>query len=156
MRGMGEVVYGMVKEVPGMMAVIFIDKDGIPLVSAGEFDFDSYDLGAIGAACLESCQILGGDLGQFWIENVIIEFDDWKVFQCPTDTCAMLILANKCADVDAIRQEAKNNIESLSHARGIEWSQGKFMPPPMLHKTQTDQGCDIEPLKLIPLFGEKA
>ena len=156
MIGMGEIVDDMVKEVPGIMAVIFIDKDGIPLISAGEFDFDSYDLGAIGAFCLETCQILGGDLGQLRIENVIIEFDALQVIQCPTDTSAMLILANKSADVDAIRKEAKNNIESLSHAREIEWSQGKFMPPPMLHKTQTAQGSDIEPLKLISLFGEKA
>ncbi len=141
MRSMGEIVYGMVNEVSGIMAVIFIDKDGIPLVSAGEFDFDSYDLGAIGAACLESWQILGGDLGQVWIEDVIIEFDDLKVLQFPTATCAMLILANKSADVDAIRKEAKNNIKSLSHAREIEWSQRKFKPPPMLRKTQTAQGA---------------
>jgi hypothetical protein len=79
MRGMGEILYGIVKEVPGTMAVIFIDKDGIPLVSAGKFDFDSYDLGSTGAARLESRQILVGDLGQLWIENVIIEFDDLKV-----------------------------------------------------------------------------
>jgi len=30
MRGIGEIIYGMVNEVPGIMAVIFIDKDGIP------------------------------------------------------------------------------------------------------------------------------
>ena len=73
----------MVKDVPGVTAIVFVDKDGIPLVSAGDLEFDSYDLGAIGAVCLETCQILGGDLGQLWMENVIIEFDDLKVVQVP-------------------------------------------------------------------------
>jgi predicted regulator of Ras-like GTPase activity (Roadblock/LC7/MglB family) len=148
MTGIREIVDDMVKEIPGIMAAIFIDKDGIPLCKAGEFKFDSYDLGAIGAVCLESCQILGGDLGQFWIENVIIEFDDMKVVQCPTAVGAMLILADKSADIDVIRKEAKNNIESLSCAKeAMEWSKRQFMPSPI------SQG-DSELLKLISLFKE--
>jgi len=155
MTGLGDIVQEMVKEVPGIMAIIFVDKDGIPLASAGDFKFDSYDLGAIGAVCLESCQILGGDLGQFWIENVIIEFDDLKVIQCPTATGAMLILADKYADVDAIRKEAKNNIESLSYEREIEWCKGKFMPPSLLHVTEGVQGDEAELLKLVSAFKDK-
>ncbi len=148
MAGIGEIVDNMVKEIPGVMAAIFIDKDGIPLATAGELKFDSYDLGAIGAVCLESCQILGGDLGQFWIESVIIEFDDMKVIQCPTAVGAMLILAEKSADIDVIRKEAKNEIESLSYAKEVmEWCKGKFMPSPV------PQG-DSELLKLISLFKE--
>jgi predicted regulator of Ras-like GTPase activity (Roadblock/LC7/MglB family) len=137
------------------MAAMFIDKDGIPLVSAGEFSFDSYDLGAIGAVCLESCQILGGDLGQLWIENVIIEFDDLKVLQCPTAIGAMLILADKCADIDAILKEAKDNIASISFAQDIEWSKGKFMPSPIVHNAKTARGDDSDLLKLMSLFEEK-
>ncbi len=49
MAGIGDIVDNMVKEIPGVMAAIFIDKDGIPLATAGELNFDSYDLGAIGA-----------------------------------------------------------------------------------------------------------
>ena len=155
MNGIGKIVQGMVKEIPGIMAAMFIDKDGIPLVSAGEFNFDWYDLGAIGAVCLESCQILGGDLGQLWIENVVIEFDDLKVVQCPTATGAMLILANKCADIDAIRKEVKDNIANISVAQDIEWSKGKFMPSPIVHKTERAQGDDGDLLKLMSLFKEK-
>ncbi len=155
MNGIGKIVDSMVKEIPGITAAMFIDKDGIPLVSAGEFNFDSYDLGAIGAVCLESCQILGGDLGQLWIENVIIEFDDLKVVQCPTATGAVLILANKCADIDTIRKEVKDNIASISFAQDIEWSKGKFMPSPIAHKADRAHGDDGDLLKLMSLFEEK-
>ncbi len=148
MTGLGDVVNDLVKETPGIIAAIFIDKDGIPLAKAGEFKFDSYDLGAIGAVCLESCQILGGDLGQFWIENVIIEFDDMKVIQCPSAVGAMMILAEKSADIDLIRKEAKNNIESLSYAKeAMEWARGQFTP------SQISQG-ESELLKVISLFKE--
>jgi predicted regulator of Ras-like GTPase activity (Roadblock/LC7/MglB family) len=148
MTGIREIVNDMVNEIPGIMAAIFIDKDGIPLCKAGELKFDSYDLGAIGAVCLESCQILGGDLGQFWIENVIIEFDDMKVIQYPTAAGAMLILAYKSADTEVIRKEARNNIESLSCAKeAVEWSKGQFVPSPIPQS-------DSELLKLISLFKE--
>ena len=155
MSGLEDIVQEMVRDVPGIKAIIFVDRDGIPLVSAGDLKFDSYDLGAIGAVCLETCQILGGDLGQMWIENVIIEFDDLKVVQCPTATGAMLILANKSADIDAIRKEAKNNMASISFAQDIEWSKGKFMAPPMVHNTEGAHGADGDLLKLMSLFKEK-
>lgn len=153
MSGLEDIVREMVKDVPDITAVIFVDKDGIPLVSAGDLKFDSYDLGAIGAVCLETCQILGGDLGQLWIENVIIEFDDLKVVQCPTATGAMLILANKCADIDAIRKQAKNNIATISFAQDIEWSKGKFTAPPTSLKTERAPDGDL--LKLMSLFKEE-
>ncbi len=155
MSGLEDIVQEMVKDVPDITAVIFVDKDGIPLVSAGDLKFDSYDLGAIGAVCLETCQILGGDLGQLWIENVIIEFDDLKVLQCPTATGAMLILANKHADVDAIRKEAKTNLASLSFAQDIEWSKGKFTAPPMPYETEKTHCEERDILKLMSLFKEK-
>jgi predicted regulator of Ras-like GTPase activity (Roadblock/LC7/MglB family) len=155
MSGLEEIVQEMVNDVPDITAILFVDKDGIPMVSAGNLKFDSYDLGAIGAVCLETCQILGGDLGQLWIENVIIEFDDLKVVQCPTATGAMLILANKCADVDAIRKEAKNNMASISFAHDIEWSKGKFMAPPMAQKTETTHNDEGDLLRLMSLFKEK-
>jgi hypothetical protein len=112
-------------------------------------------MGAIGAVCLETCQILGGDLGQLWIENVIIEFDDLKVVQYPTATGAMLILANKCADIEAIRKEAKDNMESISVAQDIEWSKGNFIPSPMVHKTGRAHGDNGDLLKLMSLFKEE-
>jgi predicted regulator of Ras-like GTPase activity (Roadblock/LC7/MglB family) len=155
MSGLEDIVQEMVRDVPDITAIIFVDRDGIPLVSAGDLKFDSYDLGAIGAVCLETCQILGGDLGQMWIENVIIEFDDLKVVQCPTATGAMFILANKRADIDAIRKEAKNNMASISFAQDIEWSKGKFMAPPMAHNTEGAHGADGDLLKLMSLFKEK-
>lgn|GEM_PF-3940752 len=155
MSGLEDIVQEMVKGVPDITAIIFVDKDGIPLVSAGDLDFDSYDLGAIGAVCLETCQILGGDLGQMWIENVIIEFDDLKVVQYPTAIGAMLILANKCADIDAIRKEAKDNMASISLAQDIEWSKGKFMAPPMAHKTEGTHGDEGDLPRLMSLFKEK-
>ncbi len=71
-----------------------------------------------------------------------------KVIQCPTAVGAMLILAEKSADIDVIRKEAKNEIESLSYAKEVmEWCKGKFMPSPV------PQG-DSELLKLISLFKE--
>ncbi len=155
MSGLEDIVQEMVNGVPDITAILFVDKDGIPLVSAGDLKFDSYDLGAIGAVCLETCQILGGDLGQMWIENVIIEFDDLKVVQCPTATGAMVILANKDADIDAIRKEAKNNMDGISFVQDIEWSKGKFMAPPMGHKTEGTHGDEGDLVKLISLFNEK-
>jgi predicted regulator of Ras-like GTPase activity (Roadblock/LC7/MglB family) len=155
MSGLEDIVQGMVKEVPDITAILFVDKDGIPMVSAGDLNFDSYDLGAIGAVCLETCQILGGDLGQLWIENVVIEFDDLKVVQYPTATGAMLILANKRADIEAIRKEAKNNMESISFAQDIEWSKGKFMAPPTSPITERTRCSEDDFLKLVSLFKEK-
>jgi predicted regulator of Ras-like GTPase activity (Roadblock/LC7/MglB family) len=155
MSGLEDIVQEMVKGVPDITAILFVDKDGIPMVSAGDLNFDSYDLGAIGAVCLETCQILGGDLGQLWIENVVIEFDDLKVVQYPTATGAMLILANKRADIETIRKEAKNNMASISFAQDIEWSKGKFMAPPMSHKTERTRGDEVDFLKLASLFKEK-
>lgn len=154
MSGLEDIVREMVRDVPDITAIIFVDRDGIPLVSAGDLKFDSYDLGAIGAVCLETCQILGGDLGQMWIENVIIEFDDLKVVQCPMATGAMFILANQRADIDAIRKEAKNNIASISFAQDIEWSKGKFMVLPVAHKTEGTHGGEGDLLKLMSLFKE--
>jgi len=155
MSGLEDVVQGMVKDVPGIMAIIFVDKDGIPLVSAGELKFDSYDLGAIGAVCLESCQILGGDLGQLWIENVIIEFDDLRVVQYPVATGAMLILANKRADIDAIRKRARNSLASVSFAEDIEWSKEKFTPCSIVRETGRTYGDNGDLRVLMSLLQEK-
>jgi predicted regulator of Ras-like GTPase activity (Roadblock/LC7/MglB family) len=155
MSGLEDIVQEMVKGVPDITAILFVDKDGIPMVSAGDLNFDSYDLGAIGAVCLETCQILGGDLGQLWIENVVIEFDDMKVVQYPTATGAMLILANKRADIETIRKEAKNNMASISFAHDLEWSKGKFMAPPMSPTTERTRGDEVDFLKLVSLFKEK-
>jgi predicted regulator of Ras-like GTPase activity (Roadblock/LC7/MglB family) len=155
MSGLEDIVQEMVKDVPGIMAIIFVDKDGIPLVSAGDLKFDLYDLGAIGAVCLESCQILGGDLGQLWIENVMIEFDDMRVVQYPVAAGAMLILASKRADIDVIRKEARNSLASVSFAEDIVWSKGKFTPSSIVHETERTHGDNGDLRNLMSLFREK-
>jgi hypothetical protein len=59
-KEMGDSVFD---KMPDAVAVILPDINRIPLESAGEFDFDSYDLRAAATLCLESCRALGRDQG---------------------------------------------------------------------------------------------
>lgn len=114
MNNLNEIVQEMVDQVPGVVGVLLIDIDGIPVAVAGEFDLDPYDLGAILATCHQSYNILGEDLGQFWIESIIAEYDDLKLVQHRMPRGSLVVVAEKATPLGLIRMEAKRGIQAVT------------------------------------------
>lgn len=114
MNRVNEIVQQMVDDVPGVVGVLLIDIDGIPVALAGEFELDPYDLGAILATCHQSYNILGEDLGQFWIESIIAEYDDLKLVQHRMPRGSLVVVAEKATPLGVIRMEAKRGIQAVT------------------------------------------
>jgi len=108
-----EVISNILKRVPGVVGVILIDIDGIPIEIAGKFDMKPEDLGALLAACYNSYAQVGIELGQN-LESIIVEYGDLKLCQNSMPRGLLTIVAGKESFLGMIRLEAKRAIESIT------------------------------------------
>jgi predicted regulator of Ras-like GTPase activity (Roadblock/LC7/MglB family) len=153
MTDLRQIVENMVEHVPGVVGVLLTDSDGLPVASSGEFDLDPYDLGAIVSACHQSYQILGQDLGQFWVESIMAEFDDLKLVQHRMPRGVLVVVAEKEAPLGVIRMEAKRSIYEITALmdRTAE-SRAKLLKKHQLRKPQGANNSENRARSLISIL----
>jgi|GEM_PF-1412027 len=108
-----DVITGILNRVPGVIGVILIDIDGIPIEVAGKFDMKAEDLGALLAACYNSYAQVGMELGQS-LDSIIVEYGDLKLCQSSMPRGLLTIVAGKESFLGMIRLEAKRAIEIIT------------------------------------------
>ena len=107
------IINDILKRVSGVIGVILVDIDGIPIEVVGSFDMNKEDLGALLAACYNSYAQVGLDLGQT-LESIIVEFKELKLCQTSMPRGLLTVIANKDSYLGIIRLESKRAIEKLS------------------------------------------
>ncbi|MFQ6082919.1 MAG: roadblock/LC7 domain-containing protein [Candidatus Methanofastidiosia archaeon] len=112
-----DIIKDIVKRVPGVVGVVLIDIDGIPIETAGNFDMKPEDLGALLAACYNSYAQVGLELGQS-CDNIIVEYGDLKLCQSSMPRGLLTIVAGKESYLGMIRLEAKRAIETITRIMG--------------------------------------
>lgn len=113
MPAIKEILNAIIQRVPGVVGVILIDIDGIPIEVAGRFDMNQEDLGALLATCYRSYEQVGHDLGQP-LKSIIVEYNDLKLCQTSMPRGLLTIVAGKDSYLGMIRLEAKRAIEYLA------------------------------------------
>jgi len=113
MANIKEILNGIIQRVPGVVGVILIDIDGIPIEVAGRFDMNQEDLGALLATCYRSYEQVGADMGQP-LRAIIVEYNDLKLCQTSMPRGLLTIVAGKDSYLGMIRLEAKRAIEALT------------------------------------------
>ena len=108
-----DVITGILNRVPGVIGIILIDIDGIPIEVAGKFDMKAEDLGALLAACYNSYAQVGMELGQS-LDSIIVEYGDLKLCQSSMPRGLLTIVAGKESFLGMIRLEAKRAIEIIT------------------------------------------
>lgn len=116
MKNIGEMVRSILESVPGLMAVVVIDSDGIPIALEGKIDMAPEDLGAMLASAFQCYQSLGDGLGQFYCELVTAEFDGLNVAQQMMPRGSLILIAEKSAPMGVIRVAAKTGRQALNEA----------------------------------------
>jgi len=108
-----EILNAIIQRVPGVVGVILIDIDGIPVEVAGRFDMNQEDLGALLATCYRSYEQVGHNMGQP-LRSIIVEYNDLKLCQSSMPRGLLTIVAGKDSYLGMIRLEAKRAIEYLA------------------------------------------
>ena len=109
-----DVIDDILANVPGVIGVILIDIDGIPISISGRFDLPPEELGAFLAACFSTYVQLGEDIGQD-LATIITEYNNLKLYQLGMPRGGLIIVASKEAYLGMIRLEGKRAIAKLSN-----------------------------------------
>ena len=112
-----DVITEIIRRVPGVVGVILLDIDGIPIEITGQFDMKPEDLGALLAACYNSYGQVGMELSQK-LDSIIVEFDNLKLCQNSMPRGLLTIIASKESYLGMIRLEAKRAIEQITKVMG--------------------------------------
>jgi predicted regulator of Ras-like GTPase activity (Roadblock/LC7/MglB family) len=110
----GEVAQGILDGVPGLVGVVAIDIDGIPVALQGDFDLPAEHIGAMLASVYKCCQALGDGFGQFYVESFTVEYDQIKLVQYMMARGCLVLVAKKATPLGVIRLEAKRGIQALN------------------------------------------
>jgi predicted regulator of Ras-like GTPase activity (Roadblock/LC7/MglB family) len=116
MKSIGEMIRGMLDSVPGLIAAVVIDSDGIPIAMEGKIDMEPEDLGAMLASAFQCYQALGDGLGQFYCELVTAEFDGINVAQQMMPRGSLILVAEKSSPMGVVRVAAKTGRQALNEA----------------------------------------
>lgn len=113
MNKIKDVLTGIMERVPGVVGVILIDIDGLPIEIVGHFDMKPEDIGALLAACYNSYAQVGIELGQS-MKSIIVEYKDLKLCQSSMPRGLLTIMTRKDSYLGLIRLEAKQTIEAIT------------------------------------------
>ncbi len=113
MNKIRSVIDDIIQRVPGVVGVLLIDIDGIPIEIVGDFSMNKEDLGAILATCYNSYAQVGTELGQ-GLESILVEFGNLKLCQNGMPRGLLTIIARKDSTMGMIRLEAKRAIERIT------------------------------------------
>jgi len=116
MKSIGEMIKDMLDSVPGLIAAVVIDSDGIPVAIEGKIDMEAEDLGAMPASAFQCYQALGDGLGQFYCELVTAESDGINVAQQMMPRGSLILVAEKSSPMGVIRVAAKTERQALNEA----------------------------------------
>ncbi len=157
MKNIGEMVRSILESVPGLMAVVVIDSDGIPIALEGKIEMAPEDLGAMLASAFQCYQSLGDGLGQFYCELVTAEFDGLNVAQQMMPRGSLILIAEKSAPMGVIRVAAKTGRQALNEAMETSADARKrFMEE---HKMRLPRaaapGGKSQPLSLLSFLEKK-
>jgi predicted regulator of Ras-like GTPase activity (Roadblock/LC7/MglB family) len=157
MKNIGEMVESILESVPGLIAVVVIDSDGIPIALEGKIDMAPEDLGAMLASAFQCYQSLGDGLGQFYCELVTAEFDGLNVAQQMMPRGSLILIAEKSAPMGVIRVAAKTGRQALNEAMETSAEARKrFMEE---HKMRLPRsaapGGKSQPLSLLSFLEKK-
>lgn len=157
MKNIGEMVGSILESVPGLIAVVVIDSDGIPIALEGKIDMAPEDLGAMLASAFQCYQSLGDGLGQFYCELVTAEFDGLNVAQQMMPRGSLILIAEKSAPMGVIRVAAKTGRQALNEAMETSAEARKrFMEE---HKMRLPRsavpGGKSQPLSLLSFLEKK-
>jgi len=132
----------------GIVSVILIDIDGIPIESMGRFDLPPDDIGALMSASLLSYKQVGNEFGQN-LQNIMVEYDNLKLYQIQMARGVLIIIADKEAFLGLIRLIAKKIINKLAKImEETEVSREELMKK---HKFRAPSESDIS--KIMSKFG---
>jgi predicted regulator of Ras-like GTPase activity (Roadblock/LC7/MglB family) len=156
MNTVDKIVGEMVDEVPGIVGVVLIDGDGIPIAWAGEFGMSPDCLGATLAASYTCYASLGEDLGQYYTDNLMVEYNELKLVQHRMPRGTIAIVAEKSAPLGVIRMEAKRSISMLNEVMETTADARKRLMQAMkFRKRQADDSSSTKPASLISLMERK-
>lgn len=157
MKNIGEMVKSILESVPGLMAVVVIDSDGIPIALEGKIDMAPEDLGAMLASAFQCYQSLGDGLGQFYCELVTAEFDGLNVAQQMMPRGSLILIAEKSAPMGVIRVAAKTGRQALNEAMETSAEARKrFMEEHKMRlPRQAAPGAKSQPLSLLSFLEKK-
>ncbi|MFX0138767.1 MAG: hypothetical protein ACFFDN_34320 [Candidatus Hodarchaeota archaeon] len=85
----------------GVICVILVDTDGIPVSFYGNFELPLEDLGAILKICYSSYSVVGIDLDQ-QIKNIVTEYTKIKIYQTGVGKYELIIFAKRDANFDLL------------------------------------------------------
>lgn len=124
----------------GIVAVMLIDIDGIPIESVGRFELPPDDIGALLSASFLSYKQVGKEFGQD-ISNIMVEYNNLKLFQIQMSRGVLIIIAEKQAFLGLIRLIAKKVINQLSEImKKTKVNREEFMKE---HKFRAPTDSDI-------------
>lgn len=156
MNSVERIVHDMLDQVPGIVAVVLIDGDGIPVAWAGEFGMSPDSLGATLAASYTCYAALGEDLGQFHTDSLMVEYDDLKLVQHRMPRGTLAIVAEKSAPLGLIRMEAKRSISMLNEVmESTVEARKRLMLAMKLRRRQAADSSESKPASLISLMERK-
>jgi len=157
MKNVTDIIKSMLDSVPGLLAAIVIDSDGIPIAIEGSVDMEPEDLGAMLASAFQCYQALGDGLGQFYCELVTAEFDGVNVAQQMMPRGSLVLVAEKSSPMGVIRVAAKTGRQALNEVMETTADARKrFMEEHKLRLPQSAGGATKpEPISLLSFLEKK-
>lgn len=156
METIDDVAKQMMTNCPGLIGVLVIDSDGIPVTLAGEFDLPPEHLGALLASCFQMYQQLGEGLGQFYVKSNTTEYDDIKIVQHMMPRGSLVLVAEASAPLGVIRMEAKWCIQALNQAMAETVEQReRIMAQHKFRKPGAARGNESGPISLLAYLEKK-
>jgi predicted regulator of Ras-like GTPase activity (Roadblock/LC7/MglB family) len=156
MSTVSEVVKDLLQNVPGLVGVVAIDIDGIPIALEGDLGLPPEHIGAMLASIHKCCLALGDGLGQFYVESFMAEYDQLKFVQYMMPRGCLIVIATKSAPLGLVRLEAKRGIETLNQIMEttVE-ARERFMEAHKFRKPKTEEGGQAAPVSLLAYLQKK-
>jgi predicted regulator of Ras-like GTPase activity (Roadblock/LC7/MglB family) len=157
MRNIGEMVRDILESVPGLVAVVVIDSDGIPIALEGKIDMAPEDLGALLASAFQCYQSLGDGLGQCYCELVTAEFEGLNVAQQMMPRGSLVLVAEKSSPMGVIRVAAKASRQALNEVmENSAEARKRFMEKHKMRLPKAISDADAsEPISLLSFLEKK-
>ncbi|MBN1272379.1 MAG: hypothetical protein JXB26_08915 [Candidatus Aminicenantes bacterium] len=122
MSGMERILDEMMFRFPMILGIIFLDEDGFPIATAGDYSLDVDGLGPTIAYCYKFHAQMGMEM-RMSLESVVVDFDKMRFCQCSLPNGTLTVLAEAGVKLGMIRfitRKIKNKLESFMKEREAE------------------------------------
>jgi predicted regulator of Ras-like GTPase activity (Roadblock/LC7/MglB family) len=156
MKSISDMVKDILESVPGLVGVVVIDSDGIPIAMEGTIEMEPEDLGAMLASAFQCYQALGDGMGQCYCELVTAEFEGLNVAQQMMPRGSLVLVAEKSAPMGVIRVAAKTGRQALNEAmETTAEARKRFMEEHKMRLPRTAAGGKAQPVSLLSFLEKK-